>query len=130
MCFTQSRGEQEWTEFGISLDPFTPISDWQYHQLLAGPAHEKRLGNTTRMFANNRPRTVTRKGVQGPRTSGGVGSARKHTCGGTRNSVHAPAGPPFPSDRMGTAMKPPAQQQCQQLLESNRKPSFARRLWA
>lgn len=37
-CFTQPRGEQEQTEFGISLDFPTPISDWQCHQLCAGPA--------------------------------------------------------------------------------------------
>lgn len=98
-CFTQPRGEQEQTESGISPDSsFTPISDWQCHQLCAGPARERRLGNTTRTFANNRSRTATRQGVQGPKPPGGVGSARKHTCGNTQDSTHTPAGPPPPSD--------------------------------
>lgn len=122
LCFTQPGWEQEWTEFGMSLNSSCiPISNWQCYQLHAGPAQENRLGNTTRMFANDRLRTVTHKGAQGPKTPGRVGSTRKHTSGSTCNSTHTPAGPPCSP----ATTKPLGQQQHQHLLESDRKPSFA-----
>lgn len=63
---SRAQGMQEPAQFGISLHSiFTPISDW-----------DQPKGNTMRMFANNRARTVTCKGVQCHQTPGGVGNTR------------------------------------------------------